>query len=164
MCSSSSSSYALSVLSNVNQALYPKTMHSQEDAGHTVHVADLKWLPLVPSIWIKVIKLVPETGEYTIMVRAEPGGMLPRHRHVESAEIYVLKGSGAHPQAGAFVAGDYVSESKGAVHDPLPFHCETELLMVSRGPSAFLADDGEDMYMMDVDMLQALAKAAETAV
>lgn len=138
-------------------------MHSSQDAGHTVHVEDLKWLPLAPKVWIKVVKLVPETGENTIMVRAEPGGMLPRHRHIESAEIYVLKGSGAHPQTGAFVAGDYVSESKSAVHDPLPFHCETELLMVSRGASAFLADDGSTMFTMDVAMLQGMVQAAEAA-
>ncbi|KAL4898882.1 hypothetical protein BDW74DRAFT_189888 [Aspergillus multicolor] len=117
--------------------------------------------PLAPSVWVKVVKLVPSTGEYTIMARAEPGGLLPRHRHVESADIYVLKGSGAHPQTGAFVAGDYVSESKGAVHDPLPFHYETELLMVARGPSAFLADDGSDMYVMDVPMLRGMVQAAE---
>ncbi|XRM42915.1 hypothetical protein ABZX51_006124 [Aspergillus tubingensis] len=85
-------------------------MHSEHDAGFTVHCDSLEWLPLAPGVFIKIVKLVPETGEYTIMVRAEPGGLLPRHRHVESAEIYVLKGSGAHPQTGAFVQGDYVSE------------------------------------------------------
>ncbi|KAI3021623.1 transcriptional regulator family: Fungal Specific TF [Aspergillus niger] len=116
-------------LTRVNNTSSP-TMHSDNDAGFTVHCDSLKWLPLAPSVFIKIVKLVPETGEYTIMVRAEPGGLLPRHRHVESAEIYVLKGSGAHPQTGAFVQGDYVSESKGAVHDPLPFEHETELLML----------------------------------
>ncbi|GKZ35788.1 hypothetical protein AbraIFM66950_006583 [Aspergillus brasiliensis] len=136
-------------------------MHSETDAGFTVHCDSLKWLPLAPSVFIKIVRLVPETGEYTIMVRAEPGGLLPRHRHAESAEIYVLKGSGAHPQTGAFVQGDYVSETKGAVHDPLPFEQETELLMVSRGPSVFLADDGSDLYTMDVAMLQSMVEGGK---
>ncbi|KAI2848394.1 transcriptional regulator family: Fungal Specific TF [Aspergillus niger] len=147
-------------LTRVNNTSSP-TMHSDNDAGFTVHCDSLKWLPLAPSVFIKIVKLVPETGEYTIMVRAEPGGLLPRHRHVESAEIYVLKGSGAHPQTGAFVQGDYVSESKGAVHDSLPFEHETELLMVSRGPSVFLADDGSDLYTMDVAMLQDMLERAK---
>ncbi|RAH71189.1 uncharacterized protein BO66DRAFT_470702 [Aspergillus aculeatinus CBS 121060] len=139
-------------------------MHANNKyAGFTVHVDALPWLPLAPRVFIKVVKLVPETGEYTIMVRAEPGGLLPRHRHVDSAEIYVLRGSGAHPQTGAFVAGDYVSESTGAVHDPLPFDCATELLMVSRGPSVFLGDNGEDLYVMDVKMLQGMMAAAAAA-
>lgn len=137
-------------------------MSSDHHAGFTVHCEDIKWLPLAPGVFIKVVKLVPGTGEYTIMVRSEPGGLLPRHRHVESAEIFVLKGSGAHPQTGAFVQGDYVSESKGAVHDPLPFECETELLLVARGPSVFLADDGSDMYTMDVAMLQDMVQAAQS--
>ena len=130
-----------------------------KSGGYTVHCDSLKWLPLAPGVHIKIIKLVPETGEYSIMVHAEPGALLPRHRHIESAEIYVLKGSGAHPQTGQFVAGDYVSEHKGAVHDPLAFDHETELLMVSRGPSTFLADDGSDLYTMDVAMLQGMLDA-----
>ncbi|RDW76314.1 uncharacterized protein DSM5745_06306 [Aspergillus mulundensis] len=135
-------------------------MHTDHDAGFTVQCSALPWLPLAPGVTIKVVKLVPESGEYTIMVHAEPGAVLPRHRHVDSAEIYVLKGSGAHPQTGAFVEGDYVSESKGAVHDPLPFDCETELLMLARGPSVFLADDGSDLYTMDVEMLQGMVRRA----
>ncbi|KAL4925998.1 uncharacterized protein BDV17DRAFT_293980 [Aspergillus undulatus] len=71
--------------------------HSDNDAGFTVHRKDLKWLPLAPKV-SNVVKLAPEAGEYTIM-------------------IYILKGSGAYPQTGAFVEGDYVLESKGAVHD-----------------------------------------------
>lgn len=88
------------------------------------------------------------------MVHAEPGGILPRHRHLESAEIYILKGSGAHPQTGAFVEGDYVSETKGATHDAVVFGNEVELLMVSRGASVFLGEDGREMYTMDVEWLQ----------
>ncbi|KAE8153233.1 RmlC-like cupin domain-containing protein [Aspergillus avenaceus] len=130
------------------------------NTGYTIHCNKLPWLPLAPKVFVRIIKLDPQTGEHTIMVRAEPGGLLPRHRHEDSAEIYVLKGGGAHPQTGSFVAGDYVSEIKGAVHDPLPFECETELLMVSRGASVFLADDGSDLYVMDVDMLQRLAGGA----
>lgn len=93
----------------------------KNDAGYTVHTKSLSWLSLTPKVTIKIIKLVPSTGEYSIMVHAEPGGILPRHRHLESAEIYILKGSGAHPQTGAFVEGDYVSETKGATHDAVVF-------------------------------------------
>lgn len=88
------------------------------------------------------------------MVHAEPGGILPRHRHLENAEIYILKGSGAHPQTGEFVQGDYVSEAKGATHDAVVFGDEVELLMVSRGASVFLGEDGEELYTMDVNWLR----------
>ncbi|KAF5698321.1 cupin conserved barrel [Fusarium globosum] len=101
--------------------------------GDTVHYDDLKWLSLAPKIWIKLAKLTPETGSYTVMIRAEPGGVLPHHRHVKSAEIYILKGKGDHPHAGHFEKGDYVSEHEGARHDPLVFEVETEMLMISEG-------------------------------
>ncbi|BCR88871.1 uncharacterized protein ACHE_50069S [Aspergillus chevalieri] len=124
------------------------------DAGYTINTNSLPWLPLAPKVTIKIIKLVPSTGEYSIMVHAEPGGILPRHRHLENAEIYILKGSGAHPQTGEFVQGDYVSEAKGATHDAVVFGDEVELLMVSRGASVFLGEDGEELYTMDVNWLR----------
>lgn len=98
------------------------------------------------------------------MVRAEKGGLLPRHRHLESAEIYVLKGGGHHPQTGGFAEGDYVSEAKGAVHDGVLFGGETELLMVSRGASVFIDEGGNDVFLMDVVMLQRLVEYSEVHV
>ncbi|KAH7178843.1 RmlC-like cupin domain-containing protein [Fusarium sp. MPI-SDFR-AT-0072] len=135
----------------------PHTSTQPSNKGDTIHCDDLKWLPLAPKIWIKLIKLTPETGSYTVMIRAEPGGVLPRHRHVKSAEIYILKGNGDHPQAGHFEKGDYVSEHEGARHDPLVFEVETEMLMISEGASVFVDDDGNDLYAMDIPMLQNLA-------
>lgn len=134
--------------------------NTSEDGGFTVHCRDLKWLPLAPKVSIKLVKLSPETGAYTVIVRAEAGGVLPRHRHVESAEIFIIRGSGGHPQTGTFAEGDYISEQKGATHDPLVFEREVELLMISSGPSVFLGDDGSDLYMMDVPMLERLAEAS----
>jgi anti-sigma factor ChrR (cupin superfamily) len=133
--------------------------HSSHDGGATINCKELPWLPLAPKIWIKLVKLQPETGVYTVIIRAEPGGVLPPHRHVEAAEIYVLKGTGDHPQTGHFAEGDYVSEHKGAVHDPLVFEIETEMLMISQGASVFLDEQGNDLYTMDVQMLQGLANS-----
>lgn len=94
--------------------------------------------------------------------QAEPGGLLTRHRRQDNAEIYVLEDSSAHPQTGSFVEGDYILESKGAVHDPLLFEHKTEFLMVSRGPFVFLAKGGSDLYLMDVPMLQGMLEAAKS--
>ncbi|WHZ09985.1 MAG: hypothetical protein OJF60_000424 [Burkholderiaceae bacterium] len=126
------------------------------DVGATTHCEDLPWLPLAPKIGIRVLRLNPDTGGYTVMLRAEPGGVLPRHRHLGEAEIYIIKGSGTHLQTGDYRPGDFITERNGAVHDPLEFREETVLLMVAHGPSAFLAPDGSDMYFMDVPMLQGL--------
>lgn len=123
----------------------------------TVHTAELPWLPLASGIGVRVLKLDRETGAFSVMIRAEPGGILPRHKHIESAEIYVIKGQGTHPQTGPYKAGDYISESRGALHDEVRFTEETELLMVCNGASVFLAGDGSVQHVMDIDMLDYLS-------
>lgn len=128
--------------------------------GDTIHCKALPWLPLAPQVFVKVIKLEPESGAFSVMIRAEKGGVLPRHKHLEAAEIFILKGTGAHPQTGPYQEGDYVCERKGAVHDPLVFNEETELLMVCDGPSAFLGPNDETLFLMDVPMLQGLSQSA----
>ncbi|MCL4780480.1 MAG: cupin domain-containing protein [Gammaproteobacteria bacterium] len=128
--------------------------------GITVHTEDLPWLPLAPKIGIRVLRLNRDTGGFSVMIRAEPGAVLPRHRHVESAEILVLKGQGRHPQTGEFRVGDYVSEPKGAVHDMVPFNDEIVLLMICEGPSEFIADDDSVQNVMDISMLESLVSQA----
>lgn len=137
----------------------PVEQHGAHDSGSTINCKALRWLPLAPKIWVKLIKLDAETGVHTIIIKAEPGGILPPHRHLESAEIYILKGTGDHPQTGHFAEGDYVSERKNALHDPLVFEVETEMLMISQGASVFLDEQGKDLYKMDVQMLQELAQS-----
>lgn len=130
------------------------------EGGDTVHCGSLPWLPLAPHVMVKVIKLVPETGGYSVIIKADQGGVLPRHKHLANAEIYILKGNGVHPQTGAYAEGDYVSEPADAVHDQFSFDEDTELLMISSGPSAFIGLDDEVMFMMDVPMLEGLVARA----
>lgn len=131
------------------------------DGGDTIHCNELPWLPLADRVSVKVIKLMPETGGYSVIIKADEGGVLPRHKHLGPAEIFILKGAGVHPQTGAYAQGDYVSERDGAVHDALTFEVDTELLMISSGPSAFLAPNDDVMFMMDIPMLEGLlARAA----
>ncbi len=131
------------------------------NGGTTISCSQLPWLPLAPKVFVKIIKTEPETGAFSVMIRAEAGGVLPRHKHLDSAEIYIFKGAGEHRQTGAFQPGDYVSEHKDAVHDALHFPEDTELLMVCQGPSAFIDDNDQTMYLMDVAMLQQLQSRAD---
>lgn len=127
------------------------------EGGDTVNVDSLPWLPLAPHVMLKVIKTVPETGGYSVIIKADEGGVLPKHKHLASAEIFILNGAGVHPQTGAYAKGDYISERKNAVHDQLRFAEDTELLMIANGPSAFLGENDEVMFLMDVAMLEGMA-------
>lgn len=124
--------------------------------GDTVHTGEVPWLPLAEKVFIRVLKTNRETGGFSVMIRAEPGGVLPRHRHVGEAEVYILKGQGNHPQSGDFGPGDFITEPKGALHDPVEFGEETELLMICDGPSEFLGEDGGVQHVMDLGMLDYL--------
>ncbi len=128
------------------------------NAEKTVQADKLPWLPLAAGIAVRVLRLAPSGEGYAVMIRAEPGGVLPRHRHLEESEIYIVSGNGTHPQLGDFHTGDYICEEKGAVHDEVHFTQETVLLMVSRGPSAFLAPDDSDAFYMDIPMLRKMVE------
>jgi len=113
------------------------------------------WVPLGPGISYRLLRAESDSGRFTVLIRAEAGGRLPRHRHEEAAEIFILKGRGTHPQSGPFATGDYIYEARGAVHDVVDFDHDVELLMVSHGPSSFLAPSDAVVFVMDVAMVMA---------
>ncbi|GAH38963.1 unnamed protein product, partial [marine sediment metagenome] len=115
--------------------------------------------PLGPGFGIQVLRTDERTGHFTVMIRAEAGSVLPRHKHLGAAEIYILSGKGVHPQTGAFSTGDYIFEEEGAIHDEVHFAETCDMLMVNYGPSAFLTPDNQPTYRMDIPMLKGLAAA-----
>ena len=118
------------------------------------------WMPLGPGISYRLLRAESDSGRFTVLIRAEAGGRLPRHRHEEAAEIFILTGHGTHPQSGPFATGDYIYEARGAVHDAVDFDHDVELLMVSYGPSSFLAPDDSVVFVMDVAMVMTGAQRA----
>lgn len=125
--------------------------------SRTVSPDDSPWCDLAPGVAYRLLRVDEETGQFTIMIRAKAGSQLPRHRHEGAAEIYIVRGSGFHPQTGPFAQGDYVYEAQHAIHDPVDFNEEVELFMVNYGPSSFLAPDDSVQYVMDAHMLKARA-------
>ena len=50
--------------------------------GHVLHhTADLDWIPLSPGISFKPIVFLPDDSGYQLLLRVEPGTVVPRHRH-----------------------------------------------------------------------------------
>lgn len=129
------------------------------EGGHTLHTDELPWLPLAPKVKIRLLRLDRDSGEFSVMIRAEAGGVLPRHKHLAGAEIFILEGEGRHPQTGDFRRGDYIIEPDQAVHDPLDFEQDVTMIMMCKGASAFLAPDDSVAFLMDVPMLEGLAAA-----
>jgi len=112
------------------------------------------WRQLAPGVVMQILRLSEETGQFTLIIKAACGSVLPRHRHLAPAEIYVLSGNGTHPQTGRFRKGDYIFEKAGALHEAVVFDEPVELLMVSYGPSAFLDEIGQLRFFMDTQFLE----------
>lgn len=125
------------------------------ERSRIVASGETPWMDLAPGVRMRVLRIDEKRGHFTMMIHASAGSRLPLHRHEAAAEIYILKGSGVHPQTGAFKQGDYVYEAENAVHTPVDFTEEVELFMVNYGPSSFLGPDGSVLHVLDVDALKA---------
>ena len=87
-----------------------------------VSTKSMPWAEFSPGIGMKVLRLSPETGTWTLLLRAEAGASFARHRHLAAGEYFMLSGKmelrgGA--QAGGVTAlpGDYGWEPVSVIHD-----------------------------------------------
>lgn len=134
-----------------------------QDLGRTIATDEIPYQPIADGVGLRVVHVDSTSGAWTIMIHMQPGAVLPRHKHLSHAEIYILSGAGEHPQTGAFKTGDYVIEPAQAVHEPLVQDEEMRLVMRSDGPVAFLNDDDSTAFVMDASMLSGLAAGAQSA-
>lgn len=89
------------------------------DGLRFVRANELGWTATdLPGVSLKRLALDLQAGRATHLVRIEPGGSYPPHRHAGVEEVYLLEGdlllSGVlmHP-------GDYCRAEAGTVHDGL---------------------------------------------
>ena len=69
-----------------------------------------------PKIKVKVLMEDKERGLATMLMRWEPGAVLPYHEHVELEQTYVLEGS-FEDDTGACKAGEFIYRPAGSKHD-----------------------------------------------
>jgi anti-sigma factor ChrR (cupin superfamily) len=78
-----------------------------------VAAAARPWFERRPGVHWKILF---EDGERrTVLMRYEPGAVIPRHRHVGDEQIFVLEGS-VSDDTGTCGAGDYARRPPGCVH------------------------------------------------
>ena len=82
-------------------------------ASEYVTVAARSWHERRPGVHWKVLH---EDGDRrTVLVRYEPGAVIPRHRHLGDEQIYVIEGS-VSDDTGTCEAGDFARRPPGCVH------------------------------------------------
>lgn len=96
----------------------------------TVRADEADWIALSPLVKVRRLRVDAEAGTQTILVRAEPGGCLPRHQHARDEEFIVLEGEcyiGRHHLR----AGDAHFAAAGSWHEDLT--TPTGVLVLVRG-------------------------------
>jgi anti-sigma factor ChrR (cupin superfamily) len=77
----------------------------------------LDWQPSqFDKIAMKVLYRNDEQGEMTVLLKWEPGAVLPFHRHPEIEQSWVLEGS-FYDHDGICRAGQYVWRRPGSMHE-----------------------------------------------
>ena len=73
------------------------------------------WREVQPGVLIKQMFVDSKTGIATSLVRMMPGTHLPRHRHSEIEQLYILEGD-CHVQGEALGPGDFHCAAPGSIH------------------------------------------------
>jgi len=113
-----------------------------------VRCKDLPWLPLGPGTWFKLLRISEETGVWTSLIKMEAGSRFAAHKHLGAAEFFVIKGEFDY-RAGTAKAGDYGYEPLGAMHGATTCTVESEYVITTYGPIAFLNEDGSVQMLYD---------------
>jgi quercetin dioxygenase-like cupin family protein len=104
---------------------------SQPPAGTiTLRATQDEWQALSPLVRLKVLRVDTVAGNQTVLIRADPGGVLPRHRHSQDEEFIVLEGECRIGKL-RLAAGDAHFAVAGSLHEDIT--TETGVLVLLRG-------------------------------
>jgi 2,4'-dihydroxyacetophenone dioxygenase len=120
-----------------------------------VRCKDLPWHELGPGTHFKLLRVSPETGVWTSLIKMESGSRFSAHKHLGAAEFFVVKGSFDY-RGGTARAGDYGYEPLGAVHGATTCTEESEYIITTYGPIAFLNEDGSIQMVYDFEAAKRL--------
>jgi anti-sigma factor ChrR (cupin superfamily) len=130
-----------------------------------VSTRSLPWSVLVPGIRMKVCRVSPETGTWTVLFKADAGASFPRHRHLAAGEYFMLSGKmevrgGAQAGGVTAVAGDYGWEPVSVIHDHTYFPEESDFLFTNHGAVQFIDEQGNTTSVLDWEVIQSVGEAA----
>jgi anti-sigma factor ChrR (cupin superfamily) len=86
---------------------------TEPPASLYVDAATQTWREQRPGVHWKV--LWQDGDRKAVLMRYEPGAVIPRHRHLGDEQIFVLEGS-VSDDTGTCTAGNYARRPPGCVH------------------------------------------------
>ncbi len=136
-------------------------MHQTEEL--LWNTESLPWHSLGAGAYYRLLRVSPETGQFSIILRLDAGGCFSGHYHLGAGEFLMLKGALKYKDSVAR-AGDWGYEPLGAVHADTNVDVETELLFIGYGPIAFTDADGGVAQILDAKLLSDVAQGTSEPV
>lgn len=119
----------------------------------------LPWIPMGgPGLFFRLLRVSPETGQFTIFIKLEAGASFAPHKHLGAADFFVLSGALRY-RAGTARAGSWGYEPLGVFHQETNAEEETVLLYNGYGGVAFTATDGAVVGILDWEWIRDAAAA-----
>ena len=113
-----------------------------------MHPDEIPWIPQADGVWFRPLRISPELGTWTNLLRVTRKGRVSLHRHLGPVEAWVLTGQWRYEEHDWIARpGDYVYEPAGDVHtlttDTGDDSGEMITLFSIGGPYEFIGPDGE---------------------
>jgi quercetin dioxygenase-like cupin family protein len=105
---------------------------------------DIPWIPLGPGESFKPLRFLPNARGRVLLLRLEPGTLVPLHRHLGEVHAYNVAGSRKLLETGEIVGpGGYVYEPAGNVDSWMAVGDEPVVVHITAyGPMEYLGEDG----------------------
>lgn len=120
-------------------------MHLPRDASQPLEAERIPWIPLGPGESFKPLRFFPNDRGRVLLLRLEPGTVVPRHRHAGEVHGYNVAGQRKLLDSGDIVGpGGYVYEPARNVDSWMAVGDEPVIVHItSCGAMEYLGDNGE---------------------
>jgi quercetin dioxygenase-like cupin family protein len=117
---------------SVRRRLRERVLQQVRDtiATRTVRAGEAEWIEIAPFIQMKLLRRDEAAGNQNALMRMQPGGVVPAHRHAHEEEFVVLEGE-CHIGDLRLSAGDAHVAAAGSWHDAVT--TRTGVLVLLRG-------------------------------
>jgi anti-sigma factor ChrR (cupin superfamily) len=99
-------------------------------SSQTIVLSDIQWTDFMPGIRAKHFWSDPATKRRAIYARWEPGGKLPRHRHIGDELLFMIEGSN-FDESGELRTGNLSYNADGCTHTVVSKNGHTALAFVT---------------------------------
>jgi 2,4'-dihydroxyacetophenone dioxygenase len=114
-----------------------------------VNPDEIPWIPQAEGVWFRPLRISPDQGTWTNLLRVTRRGTVNLHRHLAPVEAWVLAGRWRYVEhdwtAGP---GRYVYEPAGDVHTLTTIGAEEMITLFSmHGPIEYIGPDGQVSFV-----------------